>query len=223
MSLKPPAQGGPPEPSPARRGLDASVAERFPRLSAYLAKLPAGIASYPECKVRTGTYEHVLLSDAGSRPSLAGVDSHVRDFLLVPSRGLWVPEVNLLAGILAVGDQYGLSPEQHFDWLLERNRQLFRSVVYRAVMAFFSPEMLLRKSSERWGSFHLGTEFRTQYTSGKEAMAELIFPPHLFDEVVLKVFAGVFVAALERANAQWVSMTVTQVTPTRGPYKMEWR
>ncbi len=115
------------------------------------------------------------------------------------------------------------STEEHYEWLLERNRLLFRSVVYRAVMAFLAPEMLARKASARWSNFHQGTEFRFEHTAAHEGIAELTFPPNLFDATLVQLFGAVFVAALERANASSVTMTVDEVTPTAGRYRVEWR
>ena len=219
-----PPQDGSPPPETARRGvLPAEVAGRFPRLGAYLAALPAGMRSYPECRVRMATYAGALLGGPPERPHYEGVDPRVRAFLGEPPRGLWIPEVHLMAGIAAVGDQYDLSREQHYDWLLERNRALFKGGIYRAVMAFLSPELLLRKASDRWTSFHQGTELSFQRTSPNAGLIQLTFPPSLLDEAVARVFGAVFVAAIERANASSAELSVREDASTHVVWLIEWR
>lgn len=194
---------------------------RYPRLASYLAALPAGLGSYPECKVRIGTYDSVL-GPADTNLRWDDLDDRVRRFLGSPPRGLWVPEVDLLAGILAIGDHYHLTPQQHYEWLLVRNRLMFRGTVYRALMAFLSPDQLLRKAADRWGNFHQGTQVRSERTAVNKGVLDLTFPPNLFDPAAAYLFGAVFTAALERANATSVKFTLREVTSTCARFDAEW-
>jgi hypothetical protein len=214
---------GSPHGAGATSPLPPDLRARYPRLDSYLAQLPAGMESHPHCRVRVATYADVLLGGAEGQHTYAGVDPRVRAAIGEPPRGLWVPEVYLLAGMLAVGDEYRLTTEEHFEWVLEKNRALLRNGIYRAVMAFLTPDQLLRKASVRWNSFHQGTAVQFERLSTDSGALDLTFPPGLFDAAVAHAFGGVFVAAMERANATSVTLQVRECTATRVRYVAEWR
>lgn len=171
---------------------------RYRRLAEYLGALPGGIAAHPECRARRGVVEAVLSAVprfTDPAPAL------VSDLLTMP-RGRWIPEVSFHGAILAMADRAGWSDIQLLAWHRALNRRLFRGPVYRAVMAFFSPRLLLEHGASRWNSFHAGTSLEVTAQGERGGTAVLRHPPHLFTPLLLKIYAEAFGAALENARAE---------------------
>jgi hypothetical protein len=146
----------------------------------------------------------------------------VRELLSGDAHGLWIPEVHQLATILAIGDVFHLSAEAHSAWILQQNRDMFNSIVYRAIMAFFSPDMLLQKASERWGNFHQGSTLEVRPDGESSTRAYLNFPARLWDAELAGLYAAPFIAGLERVHVQDVRVVLQEITPTRAEFRARW-
>ena len=70
--------------------------QRFPRAAAYLARLPAGIDSYPECQVRVDGRLN-LRRDFSLLTREDGLPAMVRDFLVGSITKAWMPLVFRIA------------------------------------------------------------------------------------------------------------------------------
>lgn len=201
---------GPPPP--------ASLRSRFPRVVGYLEALPAGVHSYPECVARSG----ILQTFLDARPPATGdVDPWIAA-LLRPSPLRYVPEAVLNAALLAMGDAAGLTDAQYLDWNRATNRQLYRGLLYRALMAIFSPAMLLERAPARWESFHVGTKLAVEVRGAKEAAAVLTFPAQLFGPLLLQGYATAFAAALEHARGHDARVELGVATPTSARFVARW-
>ncbi len=197
----------------------AALGKRYRRVQGYLAGLPAGLGSYPDCRARRGVVDTVVSAaprfDAGASPQL------VLD-LLAPPLAPWVPEVAFGAAILAMADRAGWTDDEVLEWHRSLNRHLFRGPIYRAVMAFFSPQFLLERGASRWATFHTGTTLEVAATGPRGAVARLEFPPGLFDELLLRVYAEAMGAALENARAGKVTIQLGEVGERHGTYQASW-
>lgn len=202
---------GPPPP--------ASLRPRFARMMDYLEALPAGIHSYPQCQARAGILQTFL--DA-MPPQAATLDPWVAG-LMRPTPRAFVPEVVLHASIFAVADAAGLSEAQLLEWNRATNRALYGGLLYRALMAIFSPMQLLERAPKRWENFHQGTKLTVKSAGPREAVGTLTFPERLFTRLTLQVYAGAFAAALEHARGRDVTVELGAATSTSAEFVARWR
>lgn len=202
---------GPPPP--------ASLRPRFARTMGYLESLPAGIHSYPQCQARAGILQTFV--DA-MPPPVQPLDPWVSG-LLRPSPRAYVPEVVLHASLFAMGDAAGLNDAQFLEWNRATNRALYGGLLYRALMAIFSPMQLLERAPKRWENFHQGTTLTVRSTGPREATGTLAFPERLFTPLTLQVYAGAFAAALEHARARDVTVELGATGSTSGEFVARWR
>ncbi|MGC3996111.1 MAG: hypothetical protein QM767_00650 [Anaeromyxobacter sp.] len=189
-----------------------------PRLEAYLAALPAGLASHPSCVVRAGVVEAVLATAPPNLPVPAGMPG---ELLAVPDRP-WIPEVVLQGALLVIADAAQMSDDAVRSWSRETHRQLYRGLAYRALMAFFSPHALLERAETRWNSFHQGSTLRVRREGAEAGVGELSFPAGLYTPLHLMVIAEAFAAALEHSRAVGTTVTLGQVTATSAEFVARW-
>lgn len=174
------------------------LGSRYRRVTEYLGALPGGTDAYPECLARRGVVEAVL----SAVPRFGDpAPQRITELLAMP-RGAWIPEVVFNAAILALADRAGWSDIQILAWHRALNRRLFRGPMYRAVMAFFTPRLLLERGASRWNAFHAGTTLEVAAEGDHGGTAILRHPPRLFTPLLLRVYAEAFGAALENARAR---------------------
>jgi hypothetical protein len=185
----------------------------------YLESLPNGIHSYPQCQARAGILQTFV--DAMPAP-VEPVDPWVAA-LLRPSPRAYVPEVVLQTSLIAMADAAALDDAQFLEWNRKTNRALYGGLLYRALMAIFSPMQLLERAPKRWENFHQGTTLRVRSTGPSEALATLVFPERLYTPLSLHVYAGAFAAALEHARARDVTVELKTAGSTSGEFLARWR
>jgi hypothetical protein len=197
----------------------ASLRPKFQRTMDYLDALPDGIYSYPECQARSG----ILQTFLESRPPPVGEQDPWVVGLLSPTTRSYIPEVVSNAGLLAIGDAAGLTDAQWLAWNHEANRALFRGLLYRALMAIFSPMMLLERAPARWESFHVGTSLTLTKGGEREAIVRLAFPERLHLPLHLEAYGRAFAAAMEHARGRDVSVELLVSTATSAEYRARWK
>ena len=201
-----------------RVGSAHDLGARYTRLAGYLVGLPDGLDSYPQCVARSGVLEAVLAAAPGAQdrgPPLVAA-------LLAPPLRPWTQEVVLQAALLAVADHAGMTEARFLQWCRSTNRQLYRNLVYRALMAFLSPLTLLERGAARWSSFHHGTTLEVGRDGEKVAQGQLTFPPGLFTPFLLRGYAEAFAAAFEHSRAENVSVELARTTETSARFVVRW-
>jgi hypothetical protein len=192
------------------------------RMDQYLAGLPVGIDSYPECMVKGSVLRSTLLQQP--------IDQ-IMDRLAEPLRALvtdppvdseWMSEARFVAIYHAIADVRGYGEADVQVWARDRNRALFRNPAYRILMAVSSPATLLRGAAMRWSNWHRGSALEIEGILDVGVRAVLRFPPGLFDELMLKSFGEAFVAGLELAKAKSPASTVELVEPGLARYLVNW-
>ncbi len=204
------------------RPIDATTAKRYPRLNAYLAGLPQGLASYPECTSKASLPLMLIKGMPAPAPRPEDVPEPLATYLARPPSGMWVPEVEAMAVSLAIADHYRMTENQHLQWLKSQNRGFFSSLMYRAVMSFFSPAALIPKGTARWAAVHRGSTLRAEVVGEKDVDVFLDFPPSLFPRVALQQLTAVFEAALENSNARSSEVVLVEAGETRGLFHARW-
>jgi len=192
------------------------------RMERYLAGLPAGLDSYPECLAKGSVLRSTLLQQP-----IAEILPRLPDPLRAlvtdpPVDSEWLSEARFVAIYLAVADVRGLSEGEVLAWARDRNRALFRNPAYRILMAVSSPATLLRGATMRWSNWHRGSTLEVEGVTDVGVRALLRFPPGLFDDLMLKVFGEAYSAGLELARAKSPASSVELLEPGLARYTVSW-
>lgn len=193
------------------------------RIDAYLASLPEGIDSYPQCTHKGEPLSIWLrrsptegLADKLPAPCAALLDA-ARPF---PS---WVPEVHANVLYLAILE-VSFGDERAFLAHAEQcNRAVLQTPTNRVLFWVAAPKAILRAAGQRWSSLHRGSAIEVRVAQDTAAEVDLHYPPRLFPEIVLRGTATGFLAALENAGARDVQMDVRRVDETRAMFAARWR
>ena len=194
----------------------------LPRVTSYLARLPAGAASYPECKSKALLVRRALEERPLERDVVAMLPRPIADTVLCPPlESEWVPEVHLMVVLLAIADANGLDEAAHLEWMREMNTRTL-GTLFRFLFRFISPEALAKRVPERWGVFHLGSTLIAEDVRDDGCTVWLKFPPHLFHGLVLRHYAPVLEVAL-RIAAPGSRVVLVDETPNQGLFQAYWQ
>ncbi|WP_248352539.1 hypothetical protein [Anaeromyxobacter oryzae] len=178
----------------------AEPPELLPRVGAYLARLPSGVASHPECVARASLLRVSLSERPLAREHVDALPAPVRQLVACPPLDAeWVSDVHLVCVLFAIADAHGMSDEGYLSWIGELNARMFRTT-FRHLMTVASPEQLVDQVAERWGVFHRGSSLAVTRQGPGNALVHLAFPPRLFHGLAVRQFAPVWQAALQIAD-----------------------
>jgi hypothetical protein len=197
----------------------------FDRASRYLATLPQGEASFPQCLVKSDAYDatrtllakHLPLTEL---PGALGVAARNE------AREEWISDVAGNALTYVARDVAFGSDAELLAWLYATTSELFARPLYRVIMRVISPTLALLGATKRWGSFRKGTQLVgspvTATGAQMRARLTLTYPAHLYDALVLEIFATAFRAALDAANAKNSRVLVEGATATEAGFAVSW-
>jgi hypothetical protein len=172
----------------------------LPRVAGYLARLPAGVDSHPECVAKAALLRRALGQRPLSRDHVSTLPKALRELVACPPLdGETVPDVWLAAVLLAIADVYQMSDPEYLDWIRELNSSMFNTL-FRLLMKVVSPEHLVRRAAERWKVFHRGSSLAIVEVTRGRCVAQLEFPHLLFHGLALRQFAPVFEAAIQMCD-----------------------
>jgi hypothetical protein len=188
----------------------------------YVAGLPMGLDSFPDCLAKGSVLRSTLVQQPV--PELAArLPESLRTLVTDPPvDSEWLPEARFVAIYHAVADVRGYGDAEVLAWARERNRALFRNPAYRILMAVSSPGTLIRGAAMRWSNWHRGTSLEIEGIQDEGVRALLRFPEGLFDQTMLEVFGEAFAAGLELARAPKPSSRVELVEPGVARYLASW-
>jgi hypothetical protein len=193
---------------------------RFPRASAYLASLPLGLASHPQCTARTDTARLML----AEFPQLlaTGVTAGLVHTLEKTIRGAEVfPDVMSVLLRLLVRDAAFRDDQGFLEWNQALSARVFSSPVYRVLMHVLSPTLVLTGAQRRWNAYRTGTHLSSEGTRDG-ATLKLASPAGLYPELVARSYAELFRAALLAARAQDVQIAMVAHEPALATYRLSW-
>ena len=191
-----------------------------PAIEHYLAELPDGLASYPECQVK-GSALRSMLDLIG--PSEAVALPFVHDYLeagVLPN--VWYPEVHFSVLALAGRSLVFPSDTAFLDRVFDANLEMFRSKLYYRLMALLSPAGILKRGPMSWAQFHRGSRFVLHSVGDRTGEASLEFPPRLLGSLQARVFAKAFEAALHFNGATDAKLEVESLSATEIRYRATW-
>lgn len=163
---------------------------RHPALAHYLAGLPHGLDSHPECAAKASLTRQILaarpLELADDLPSvLLDLAAHP------PPTSAWIPEVHHRALLMLLYDQEFRSLEAYERFTYEMQLRLWSSRLYAVLLRWTSAPRLLSSVSQRWAQLRRGTTLRCERIEEAGATAVLEFPQGLYDEIgIVGVTAG---------------------------------
>lgn len=195
--------------------------ERFPLLHEYLAGLPDGLASYPECRARASLLRAVLELREGDG-SLEGLPAEIVEcFNQPPSASAWMPEVLVVAVHFALAEADGLSIDEVLELTYRANQGLSNSPMYRAITKVASPRLMLRGASMSWGLLHKGISFKVETSKGL-AQARLSHPPGVWPRLAHESVALGFKAVIEATNGRDVTYQIVESMPEGTRIEVRW-
>ncbi len=199
-------------------GIDAS---RLPQLAEYVARLPQGLASYPECRSR-GTLVLSALEGHALEPWRDAMPAAVWAMIEQPPLpGAWVPAALSDAVFFAVVDTHYPTDAAVVQWTRERTLRTARSRMYRALTRISGPAMVLRMSAAVHGMFQKGTELDASRMDDGMAL-RLRHPAHLHGGANHLANVGMFEVLLEIATARPSRVAMVESEPESALYHARW-
>lgn len=193
---------------------------KFPRTSHYLAQLPEGLASYPQCLAK-GSVLRGIVETAPIALAPNDLPPELRALLAEPPLPTdWMSEVSLLVLGHAYRDR--LTSKAWEDWTYERNRTLAGKSLYRVLFHVVSPERLFAGFPQRWPAFRRGSEMRVLEISDRRALLQLLSPPHLHDDHSMATMAAVLRALGDTAGARNMAARVASLTDVEARLELTW-
>jgi hypothetical protein len=189
----------------------------------YLATLPSGVASYPECCVKAS----VLRNTLGSRPLGAEVELPLTLRRLVehpPALTEWIPEVHFNAITLAIREVH-FNPRNLDDyraWTFEQNRKLLSAPLYRVLFLLLTPDRLLSGMQNRWSAFRRGTDLQIVSRAPGWVELRLRHPAYLYPALSSVGMSVAFQAAMEHAGGKQPCVDVVSPSSTETMFMATW-
>lgn len=196
---------------------------RFPTLSSYLAALPHGLASYPECRTKGAILRSVLDdSPIGADPSALPqtLQALIADR---PPLTAWVSAVHTDAIFHAHCDLHAPTDEAMLAWTFERSTRVGRSQAYRHLLEVAGPRMLLRTGVRMHGFFQRGTELEIPELTATGATLVLSHPPHLHSRLNRLSNVALIRALIDLTGGQDGRAEMVETTSTHARYVASWK
>lgn len=195
----------------------------FPRVTEYLARLPDGLDSYPECQ----TKGVVLASALGELPFHDRWDELPERVLTrmrsPPLATEWVPTVLTNAVQCAVADVYHPSDREVLAYNRSRTLKVANSTTYRALARVAGVKILMRGAVRMHSMFQRGTDFRLVVLGDRAVTLFLEHPPFLHGGCMHLANEAVFGTLIETAGGAEVSVRMTESSARRAVYAVSWR
>jgi hypothetical protein len=195
-----------------------------PHLDAYLAGLPAGLASHPECQQKASIIREFLADCPALLRETRDAPEPVRALLVwPPPLNAWVSEVVANAAFALARDLVFPSDDSFGQAVFRFNRRLFDKAMYRLLMALVSPSRMITLGASRWSAFHRGSHMSGTILGRSHARVDLGFPTGLFGAVHAVQYAAAVRAAMHAAHADSCRVTLERLESTHVAFAVEWK
>lgn len=196
--------------------------EHLPRTRAYVASLPQGLASYPECRSKASIWKN-LLQHTDTGKAAGRVPPALTVFT---AAGLldttWVPAVESFAAHLALRDTIFDSDDAMAEHFRDLDRRLLSGRLYKMLFAVASPEMVVRAADRRFRAMFEGITLEASPVDSGRVEVALKYPPRLLPPLVGSLYLVAFEVAVELAGGRDVKSRVLEHGVTAARYKLTW-
>jgi hypothetical protein len=200
---------------------------RFATLARYLEALPSGLESYPAVRTKGAIVRQLLLDPVHPLSLSEGLPRRLEELICTPpSANEWVPLVELCAlhaaaFDFAFADKGGVPAYE--EWTFQRDLQLLKGPLYRALIAVRRPERLLTNHAARWSAFHRGSSLHVMAVADGKIAVRLSYPPYSWPKVSRVALGAAFRAAVIVAGAQWGEVTSKEESISLSSFDIQWR
>ena len=196
----------------------------YPRLEAYLRKLPNGIDAHPGAKLKASIVREALASRPFQAASAGDLPESLRMVLRdAPLPSTWLPVTHVVGVLLTLADQDQLDDEAFIRWRHAQYRALFRSALYRALFAVVPTETLVAGAVHKWKSLAKDSLVLERVTR-ERGHAEILvrWPEHLLAPIVARSQMEGVRAALEISGAKNPQVEIGEITTSHALYRLRW-
>jgi hypothetical protein len=193
-----------------------------PALARYLASLPQGVDSYPECTVRAATLIAAL--DLLELEGTEGLPEPVRALIEgPPHRSQHVREVHNLLFFSWLRDARFDGDEAFLSFTDAAFRRFYARPLYRVAFMMGRPDQVASASRRIWAWVRRGTRLEVTGRGHQHVWLRITSPPHLFDALHARVLArGLAVAYRSAHGLDSLTVTPHGQTPTELRLKVGW-
>jgi hypothetical protein len=190
-------------------------------LDAYLEKLPAGLASYPQMTIKGAIFRQFLKGvDTGRlRASLPARLVELVDNPPPPS--VWMPEVQSNAVFAVVADVCFADEAAFMQYAYENNKEVLESPLYSLLIRMLSPSRVVKLAAKAWGQMHKGT---TLFADGHGAytLLRLDHPPDAYPRCMLQALSQGYLSAAHLAGEEAATVDLVEVEADGAAFKLNW-
>lgn len=193
------------------------------RTRAYLASLPDGISSYPECRCKAAVWKNILKwTDTRTLPDRIPMDPPI---LPDPNtlNSSWIPLVKHFVGHLVLRDCLFPTDDDIYRHFLTANRRLLSGPLYRVMFAVASPKMCVQAADRRFSKLFEGITLSAVITDAHSTRVELKYPPALMPALVGRLYLTAFEMAAQLAGGKDVTGKVISHSNTVAEYSLSWK
>ncbi len=192
------------------------------RTRAYVASLPQGLASYPECRSKASIWRNIRRGTE-TGPLLGRVPPELTVF---SAEGLldttWISAVESFASHLALRDALFPSDAAMVDHFRMLDRQLLSGPLYRMLFAVATPMRVVHAADRRFKAMFEGITLSAHQEDDCRVSLSLRYPPQLLPPLVGCLYLVAFEVAVELAGAKAVKSRVSSHGDTAANYELTW-
>lgn len=192
------------------------------RMDAYLARLPAGLESYPQCRIKGAAFSPLVKSPPPGF-DVSPLPEPLRSVVeRPPSVTDWVPEVWFAALVHYLRDDVFDTDEACRAWNLEGLRNTLGGPLYRMRFAFLSPRRMAKMAPRSWSSFRQGSERTLLEEQPDHNVGRLDYPENLVDEFYMGFHGQSIELIYTLSRAKNPRFRLLDWTPTSSTFRIDY-
>lgn len=193
----------------------------YPLMHAYLASLPNGLDSHPECQSKASLLHSALLGHPAS--GLRHLPDVLRERIeSPPPAGLWIPAVHLIATVHAIIDVHYHSDEEILAWGARRTAAVSQNPLYRALLRVSGPRVFFTMTAKINRLFQRGTKFEMKKLEAGRALARLRYPRNLHGRESLLGTVAMCETVVQQTGGVSKGTEMVEITPTHALFDCRW-
>ena len=188
------------------------------RVNQFLARLPDGVHSYPQCKTK-GSVVREFVAGLPMIELMDALPGPVRPLVMHrPPAGQWFPEVHANVIYLAMREAFFETDAAMVSHAHECNKRLVTNPIARFMVRLFSWDRTVRETVRLWNQFHVGSQLTFEQTDD-ELILLFEFPDHLWPPLVLECLSTAFRAGIQLSLKADLEVKLHDAAPNRCRYR----